>query len=357
MSDATSLPETMRAWRVHEWGDDPTKVLSLDDVPLPVPAAGDLLLRTQAIPLNLNDLERVNGKNMMARPELPVTPGMEVMGVVAGCGPGMESWLGKRVVAMPTRATGGFAEFAICPAVSAFDMPSDVPLPDAAALYFPYHLAWLGLIERAELRSGETVLIHAGAGGAGSAAIQLAKHLGARVFATAGSKEKVAFCRDLGADVAIDYEAESFADVVMSETGNRGVDVVFDGVGEAVMDASMGCTAYNGRYLMMGFASDKRCVDEKFIVPRRLSMGNLKLCGVVLAYADAPTATMMKQATGWNLCSDGLGAEIMAGIVDLVRAGAIKPVVGDVVDFEALPSALERMRDRGTIGRTIVTLE
>lgn len=347
----------MRAWRVHAWGEDPTRALSLDRVPLPAPGAGDLLVRAQGIPLNLNDIERVNGKNMMARPELPVTPGMEVMGTVAACGRGVESWLGKRVVAMPTRATGGFAEFSICPAVSAFDMPEDVPFPDAAALYFPFHLAWLGLVDRAKLRAGESVLIHAGAGGSGSAAIQLAKHLGARVIATAGSDAKVELCKQLGADVAINYETESFAEVVKAETQTRGVDVVFDNVGEAVMDASMGCIAYDGRYLMMGFASDKRHLDEPFIVPRRIAMGNFTLCGVVLAYADAATTTMMKQATGWNLCPNALGAEIMAGIVELVREGRIKAVVGDVVDFDALPSALERMRDRGTTGRTIVSLD
>ncbi|MAG34489.1 MAG: alcohol dehydrogenase [Deltaproteobacteria bacterium] len=357
MSSGTSLPESMRAWRVHEWGEDPSKTLSLDSIPLPTPEAGELLVRAEGIPLNLNDIERINGKNMMVRPELPVTPGMEVMGVVAACGPGAEAWQGKRIVAMPKTATGGFAEYSICPLVSAFDMPEDILLPHAAALYFPYHLAWLGLLDRAELQSGESVLIHAAAGGAGSAAVQLAKHVGARVIATAGSDEKVQFCRDLGADVAINYETQNFADIVMAETENRGVDVVFDSVGEAVMDASMGCTAYNGRYLMMGFASDKRFVDEKFIVPRRVAAGNLKLCGVLLAYSDATIGTMMKKATGWNFCPDSLGKEVMAGIVDLVREGKVKPVIGEVVDFDALPAAIERMRDRATIGRTIITLE
>lgn len=351
-----SLPESMRAWRAHAWGEDPTQALVLETIPLPDPGPGDLLVRVQAIPLNLNDLERVNGKNMMARPELPVTPGMEVMGVVAACGPGTEDRLGERVVAMPTRATGGFAEFAICPSVSAFEMPEAIPLPDAAALYFPFHLAWLGLFDRAKLQAKESVLIHAGAGGAGSAAIQLAKHRGAHVFATAGSAAKVALCKELGADVAIDYTSEDFKEVVLRETQNRGVDVVFDGVGEAVMDASMACVAYDGRYVMLGFASDKRHLDEPFIVPRRLSMGNFTLCGFVLAYADPGMVGVMKGATGWNLCPHSLGEEITAGIVDLVRAGTLHPVIGDVVAFEALPAALERMRDRKTTGRTIVRL-
>ena len=113
-----------------------------------------------------------------------------------------------RVVAMPKGAIGGFAEYAVCPVVSAFEMPESIPLPDAAALYFPFHLAWLGLFDRAELRAGESVLIHAAAGGSGSAAIQLAVNAGARVFATAGSEAKLALCRELGAHVAINYNDE-----------------------------------------------------------------------------------------------------------------------------------------------------
>src|SRR5262245_54227502 len=283
MPDAP-LPASMRAWRVHEFGPEPVEVMRLETLPLPVPAAGELLVAVQAIPLNLNDLERVTGRNMMVRPALPLTPGMEVMGRVAACGPGTEPWQDRRVVAMPKQAIGGFAEFAVCPAASCFDLPEEIPLPDAAALYFPYHLAWLGLIDRAELRPGESVLIHAAAGGSGSAAIQLAKQRGARVFATAGGAAKVALCRELGADVAIDYARDDFAAIVLQATDGVGVDVVFDNVGEAVMEKSMRRLAYNGRYLMMGFASDKRFVDEKLIVPRRLAAGNIKLCGVLLAY-------------------------------------------------------------------------
>ncbi|MDQ1480901.1 MAG: NADPH:quinone reductase [Actinomycetota bacterium] len=347
---------TMRAWRTHEYGR-PTEVLRLDTVPIPAPEAGELRIRVQAIPFNLNDLERITGGNMMVRPDLPYSPGMEVMGVVDACGEGAEQWQGKRVVAMPKGANGGFAEYAVCPAASTFDMPASIRLPGAAALYFPFHLAWLGLFDRAELRAGESVLIHAAAGGSGSAAVQLAKHAGARVFATAGTDEKVQLCEDLGADVAINYNRADFAEVVLGETGNRGVDVVFDNVGEAVMEKSLQCTAYNGRYLMMGFASNKVVADEPFIVPRRIMLGNLKLCGVLLGYQPPEMAEMLKTAMGWNFATSELGATIMREIVELVLTEKIKPVVGETIDFEDIPVAIEAMADRRTTGRTIALLE
>ena len=139
-----SVPETMRAWLVHEYGQ-PVGALRLEEVSVPEPGPGELRVRVQAIPLNLNDMERITGKNMMVRPPLPTIPGMEVMGIVEACGEGAEGREGERVVALPTRAFGGFAEYAACPTESAFEMPAAIPLPDAAALYFPFHLAWLGL--------------------------------------------------------------------------------------------------------------------------------------------------------------------------------------------------------------------
>jgi NADPH2:quinone reductase len=346
----------MRAWRTHEYGQ-PLDVLRLDTVPVPVPDAGELLVKVHAIPLNLNDLERITGGNMMVRPDLPYSPGMEVMGVVDRCGEGCDEWLGRRVVAMPKMAHGGYAEYAVCPAVSMFDMPDAIPLPDAAALYFPFHLAWLGLYERAALQPGETVLIHAAAGGAGSAAIQLSKHAGARVFATAGTDEKLKLCAELGADVTINYTTDDFSDVVLAETGNEGVDVVFDNVGEAVMEASLKCTKYNGRYVMMGFASNKLVADEPFLVPRRIALSNIKLCGVMLAYAQPDVAEFLKTGMGWNFVPAARGAEIMREIVSLVEAGAVRAVVGEVVPFEQLPAAIDAMSRRATVGRVIAMVE
>ena len=348
-------PTTMRAWRTHEYGA-PRSALKLDEVEIPEPEADEVRVRALGIPFNLNDLERITGGNMMVRPDLPYSPGMEVMGIVDACGPGAEALAGKRVVAITRQAYGGFAEYSICPAVSAFEMPEEIPLPDAAALFFPFHLAWLGLFDRAELKAGETVLIHAAAGGAGSAAIQLAVDKGAHVIATVGSDEKIQLCRDLGAETVINYQTDAFAKVVLEQTANKGVDVVFDNVGEAVMAASMNCLAYNGRYLMMGFASDKTVADEKSIVPRRVAMGNFKLCGVLLSYADAERQKMMKELLGWNLPSDALGVEITRNIVEMVKAKRVRAVVGSVVEFEDVPEAIEAMANRETVGRTIVKL-
>ena len=346
---------SMRVWRLHRYGA-PTEVLQLETIPLPVPGPGEVCVQVDAFPLNLNDLERVNGGNMMVRPEFPYSPGMEVMGTVASCGEGAEHLLGARVAATTKGAHGGFAEYALCAATTAFDIPLDIPLPDAAALFFPFHLAWLGLFDRGGLQAGETVLIHAAAGGSGSAAIQLAVHAGARVLATAGTEEKLALCRQLGAHVAINYRDSDFAEVVLAETANRGVDVVFDNVGEAVMEASMKCTAYNGRYVMMGFASNKVVADEKFIVPRRVMLCNLKLCGVMLNYADPAMVGMLKTVMGWNVASIELGRRIHGEIIELVRAGKVRPVIGRTVPFEDAPSALAAMADRETVGRTIVTV-
>jgi NADPH2:quinone reductase len=345
----------MRAWRTHEYGQ-PLEALKLDAVPIPQPGPGELRIKVDAIPLNLNDLERITGGNMMVRPELPYSPGMEVMGTVESCGDGAGQWADRRVVSIPTGAHGGFAEYAICPVASTFEMPESIPLPDAAALFFPFHLAWLGLFDRAGLQEGETVLIHAAAGGSGSAAVQLAVNRGARVFATAGTDEKVRLCQELGAQVAINYTTTDFAEIVLTETGGQGVDVVFDNVGESVLEKSLQCTSYNGRYLMMGFASNKMVADEKFIVPRRIALGNLKLCGVLLSYQEPDALAFLKTGMGWNFIPRELGARIMEDIVSLVESQRVKPVIGRVVDFEEIPAAIDAMARRETVGRTIALL-
>lgn len=343
----------MKAWRTHQYAT-PAEALRLDDVPIPDPNPGELRVKVEATPLNLNDLERIMGGNMMVEPELPYSPGMEVLGVVDACGEGLEDWLGKRVNAMTAGANGGFAEYAICPPVSAFEIPTSVPLPQAAALFFPYHLAWLGLFDRAGLQAGETVLIHAAAGGSGSAAVQLAVNAGATVIATTGSDAKRDLCRQLGAHHVLNYRDENFVARLLEITEKRGVDVVYDNVGEAVMEKSLHCTAYNGRYLMMGFASNKAVADEAFVVPRRIALANIRLCGVLFAYADEATNAFLKEGMGWNFPSRTLGEEIHRSLLKMLSEGSITPQVGSISTFEELPAAAQALANRETTGRSIV---
>ena len=200
------------------------------------------------------------------------------------------------------------------------------------------------------------MLIHAAAGGAGSAAIQLAKNKGARVFATASSEAKLEFCRELGADVVINYEKTDFSEVILDETEGRGVNVIFDNVGERFMQKSMRSIAYDGRYLIMGFSSDKSFVDEKLIVPRSVSAGNFSVCGVMLAYIEEAMAPLIKRGPGWNFVPSEKGDMIMRKINQLAIDKKIRPVVGRVADFKELPGALDDLSKRRTMGRTIIKL-
>lgn len=345
----------MRAWRTHEYGK-PLEALKLDEVDIPIPGDNEVRVKVQGIPLNLADMERVTGGNMFVRPELPYSPGMEVMGVVDHCGPGAESWLDRRVVAVTSGAHGGFAEYCLCPTASMFAMPDAIPLPGAAALYFPFHLAWLGLYERANIGEGETVLINGAAGGIGSAAVQLAVAAGAKVVAVAGSDEKLAWCKKLGAQIVVNHTKEDFLEVVFKETERKGVDIVFDNVGEEFLEKNLASIAYNGRYVVMGFSSNKVVADEKFFVPRRLAMSNCSLCSVMLFYADGPMIGDMKESMGWNFVPTDIGNDINKSIIDMVKQGKIEPVVGRVIDFEELPQGMDDLANRKTLGRTIVML-
>ncbi len=298
----------MQAWRVYEFGE-PGEVLRLEELPSPVPGPGEVLVRVAATTLNFNDVDGVRGRYMTVRPPLPYTPGMEVLGSVEDAGAGAEALLGRRVVAVPSGAFGGYAQMAVAPRAMTFEMPPEAELPDtaAAAMFMPFHLSWLALHERANVRAGETVLVHAAAGGIGSAAVQLAAVAGARVIATAGSAEKVELCLSLGADVAVNYLETDFVDAVLEATDGRGVDVAFDSVGGDVTTKTFRCMAFNGRHLLVGFASGIEAEDEG-IVPRPVLFGNFSLYGVCLAYVDSPSA--VKEVTGYNFPSyaDGRGS-------------------------------------------------
>jgi NADPH2:quinone reductase len=255
---------------------------------------------------------------------------------------------------VPTGAHGGYAEVVVAPAAMTFDMPDTIPFPDAAAILMPFHLAWLALFERARLRAGETLLVHAAAGGAGSAALQLGVHAGARVIATAGSADKVRLCAELGAAVAIDYRATDFVDAVLELTDGRGVDVAFDTVGGDVTRDTFRCMAFNGRHALAGFASGIEAEDSG-IVPRPVLFGNFSLVGVCLAYVDDPVA--VKRASGSNLPARAVGERLHAELLELVTRGAVRPITGLEVPFAELPAALEAMERRETVGRIVVRLD
>jgi NADPH2:quinone reductase len=337
---------------VREFGE-PENVLALEEVPVPVAGPGELLVRVAAATLNFNDVDGVRGRYRTVRPPLPYTPGMEVLGRVEGAGAGAEAWVGKRVVAVPTGAFGGYAEFATGSAAMAFEMPPASELPDApaAAIYFPFHLSWLALHERARLEAGETVLIHAAAGGIGSAAVQLAGLSGARVITTAGSPEKLELCRSLGADLAINYRKNDFVDAVLEATDGRGVDVAFDSIGGDITTETFRCMAFNGRHLLVGFASGIEA-EDKGIVPRPVLFGNFSLCGVCHAYVE--DSRQVKRAIGHNFPSHADGERVHARVLELMRHGRVRPFIGQEVAFIDLPTALQSMADRQTVGRVVV---
>jgi NADPH2:quinone reductase len=342
----------MKAWRVHEYGE-PEDVLRLDEMPTPTPGPAEVVVRVAATTLNFNDVDGVRGRYRTVRPPLPYTPGMEVLGYVEATAPGVEALLGRRVVAVPTGAFGGYAELAVCPAAMVFEMPPESELPDiaAAGVYLPFHLSWLALHERAKVRAGDTVLIHAAAGGVGSAAVQLAVLAGARVIATAGSTEKVAMCASLGAEVSTNYLDNDFVDVVLEATDGRGVEVAFDSVGGEVTTNTFRCMAFNGRHLLVGFASGIEAEDLG-MVPRPVLFGNFSLYGVCLAYVDDPA--VLKEVSGYNFLSHADGERIHASVLDLISDGRVRPVVGREVPFDGLPAALQAMAERNTIGRSVV---
>ena len=283
-------------------------------------------------------------------PPLPYTLGMEVVGVVDATGPGLEEWLGRRVAATGLGATGAHAEYVLGDANMAFESPASLTDLEAAAFFFPFHVAHLSLFERGKLREGETLLVHSAAGGIGSAALQLGVARGARVFATAGSPEKVAFCRDLGAEVAVDYRSEDFASAVLEATAGHGVDVVCDLVGGEIATQTFRCMAFGGRYMMTGFSGGIEAEDENALVPRPILFGNFSVGGVLMAYGESPRGGPMRV----NVVPRAVGDAVQAHLVELLEAGRIRPLVGRVADYRELIDEYERMEARRTKARSVL---
>jgi NADPH2:quinone reductase len=341
------------AWVATALGD-PTKVLERQTIEVRPPGAGEIRVRVSTFCVNFNDTDIVRGRWTIVPLQPPFVPGMEAMGVVESAGPGCEHLVGRRIVGIPVGAHGGFAEYAVVDGTSAMLIPDWLNDAGGAALHYPFHLGWFSLVERARLQPGETVLVHAGAGGVGSATIQLAKALGATVIATAGGPEKVAFCEQLGADVAIDYRDGGFADAVIDATFGRGVDVALDSVGGSITTETMRCMAMHGRLLLVGYAQDITN-DGAPLSPQPAIYGNFSLCGVCLAYTRDPLATRLTTGLNWPSRAEGLDAH--RRILELLRAGRIRTVVTGEVAFVELPEAMERQERRETMGRTVVRVQ
>jgi NADPH:quinone reductase len=343
-----------KAWVVTALGD-PTKVMEQQTIAVRAPDANEVRVKVDAFCLNFNDIDIIRGRYLTLPLEPPFTPGMESVGVVESAGPGAEHLIGQRIVGIPVMAHGGYAEYAVVDAATTLPIPARMSDADAAGLHYPFHLGWFALHERARLQSGETLLVHAAAGGIGSGVLQIGKALGAKVIATAGSDEKVRVCRDLGADVAVNYRAESFVDVAMEETYGRGVDVAFDTVGGDTTLKTFKCMGMNGRHVLAGFSEDIQLEDAAYITPRAIAYGNFNLCGVCLVYVNDPLGTRRTLGFNWPSRSEGQAAH--ARILELMRTGAIKPFIGRDLGFDEIPDALEAMERRETVGRLVAHLQ
>jgi NADPH:quinone reductase len=220
----------VKAWQLTRHGE-PEAALELADVPRPVPGPGQILVRVHAAAANFSDVLLARGTYQIHL-ELPFTLGVEVSGEVEQAGPGVTGFCpGDRVLGDTELPHGGFAQYALMDASAAMPAPAALDDAEAASFYIAYQTGWLGLHRRAQLAAGETLLVHAAAGGVGSAAVQLGKAAGARVIGVVGGPEKAALAREMGADVVVDRRADDFVAVVKEVTGGRGADVVFDPVG------------------------------------------------------------------------------------------------------------------------------
>lgn len=340
----------MKAWRVHRYGE-PTDALRVDDVPEPVPGPGQVVVATRTTPLNFNEVDGCHGRYRTVDPPLPYTLGMEAVGEVVRVGDGAEAWRGRRVMATAAGAFGAHAEAVLADTDMVFDAPDTLDDVDAAAFFFPFHVAYLAVVERGRVQRGDTVLVHSAAGGVGSAAVQLGAALGARVIASASTPEKRELCRTLGAAVTVDARRDDFATVVLDATGGKGVDVVCDLVGGETTTRTFPVVAFGGRHVIAGFSGGIEAEDEG-IVPRPIVFGNFDLCGVMLSYRSDPLTA--KRYSGFNLFSRADGERVQAQLVELLDAGRIRTVVGRTAPWAELPAELARLARRETTGRTVL---
>ncbi|MGU7779603.1 NADPH:quinone oxidoreductase family protein [Burkholderia sp. PU8-34] len=308
--------------------------LRLEDVAAPDPAAGQVRIRVKAASLNFPDALIVQGLYQV-KPALPFSPGAELAGVIDAVGEGISGWRpGDAVIA--STGHGGFAEQCVADARQIAALPPGMGFDEGAAFVLTYGTSLHALQQRARLQPGETLLVLGAAGGVGLAAIEIAKALGARVIAAASSADKLALCRDAGADETIDYATEDLRRRVDELTGGRGADVVYDPVGGAYSEAALRATAWRGRYLVVGFAAGE--------IPKiALNLALLKERDILgVFWGDAVRRDPAQHAANMRL------------LVEWFAAGKVRPVITERVPLAAAADAIARMANRQVKGKVVI---
>jgi NADPH2:quinone reductase len=325
----------MRGWQVHALGEPQDVLTWHEDLPDPGPGPGQVLVRVHGVACNFPDILVCRG-TYQEKPPLPFTPGLEVAGEVVAAGEGAAAAVGDRVIGTPPVGRGGYAELAVLDHASTLPWPKGMSAGQAAGMFVTYQTGVCALQHRGRLQQGETLLVHAAAGGVGSAAVQLGKAMGARVIGTAGGTEKCDVVRALGADEVVDYAHEDVVARVKELTGGRGVDVVFDPVGGDIFDASRRVVAFEGRILVIGFAGG-RFADAP---TNHVLVKNYEVVGVHWGFYRQMAPERIPQ---WQAVLD-----------DLWARGLIDPLVGAQLPLTEAPEALRRLASRATTGKVVL---
>ncbi|CAJ1511063.1 NADPH:quinone oxidoreductase family protein [[Mycobacterium] burgundiense] len=322
----------MKAWRVEQLGQ-PRDVLRLRDVAELEPGPGEVRVRVLAAAANFADVLLCRGEYQV-RPDLPFTPGSELCGEITALGDGVAGFtIGDRVIGVVNPQHGGFAESALMPVSTVFLAPPSLDDAEAAVLTIGYQTAWFALHRRTQLLPDETLLVHAAAGGVGSAAVQLGKAAGATVIGVVGGADKAAYAAQLGADVVVDRREQDFVDVVKKATGGRGADVVFDPVGGDSYTKSTKCIAFEGRILVIGFAG-----------------GTIPTPG--LNHALIKNYSIIGLHWGlYNAKDAGPVRECHQELTRLAERGVVKPLIGEHLGLSDVPDGLTRLAEGSTVGR------
>ncbi len=314
--------------------------MRFEDVDASTPANGLVRIAVRASAINYFDALMVAGQYQV-KPELPFVPGAEISGVVESAPSGAGFKPGDRVTALLDSGgltRGGYAEVSDAATASVLRMPDTMSFEDGAGFTLIFQTAWFGLHRRAHLQAGETLLVHAGAGGVGSAAIQVGKAAGATVIATAGSDEKTAVCIQLGADHAINYKTQDFSEEVKTITGGRGADVIFDPVGGDVYDRSTKCIAFEGRIVIVGFTSGR--IPQA--AANHVLVKNYSVVGLHWGLYSKRAPELLPAAT--------------SALMDLYASGKIKPLISARVPLAEAPSALAMVASGKSTGKVILTV-